>query len=222
MKQRDKQIIKMVEQFKVLTRDHIVKVFFQGQKQAVNNANVVLRRLTLKKYIRVHRNVYGQNMYYANEGVKIDSAKVYHHLAIADTYLQILASGKHDLTEFQVEPDFGKEMPNPDAYCVFRERGFYIEIQRSTFSKAQLEDKVKRYENYYESGKWKDYTNTFPIILVITDAHLPLESENENIRFLQVNSWNTFMIRTEEAKHKEEVKKAKVKLNQSPIKLSPK
>jgi hypothetical protein len=205
MNQRDISIIKALEQFRVLSRDHIIEMFFREHKQAVTCANNVLRRLVLKKQITVNK-THTPYLYFPSEHIKLDSVKIPHFLRIADFYLDVCKHGKPSV--FQVEPKYGKGFPEPDAFMTFRGVNFFCEIQRTAFSTAQIADKVKRYETYYSSGIWREYSGTFPNVLIISETHVPAVSDK--IRILQANSFATFLFRAEEAKRKAELaKKAK-------------
>jgi hypothetical protein len=211
MNQRDKAVVSALEKFRVLSRDHIITMFFRNHKQAVTCANNVLRRLVLNRHIVVNK-THTPYLYFPSEHIKLDSVKIPHFLRIADFYLDV-CKYESPIT-FQVEPKYGKGMPEPDAYMTFRDVNFFCEIQRTSFSTAQITDKVKRYEMYYDFGTWREYSEHFPTILVISDTHIPAVSDK--VRILQANSFATFMFRAEEAKRKAEKAKRAIPIIKKP------
>lgn len=74
---------------------------------------------------------------------------------------------------------------------------FFIEVQKSVYSKSVMQEKINRYEYYYASLEWQNESwqpknsKFFPSILIITDKHYDINSSN--LRIFQATSINEFM-----------------------------
>lgn len=150
---RDKAIIADLERFRCLTRNDIADLHFSNVKNPIKEANTVLKRLRRDGLIScsTERRMY---TYFPVPGIKKDSAKLNHFLAIVGFYRQIR---KHAQPyTFEVEPKLGgKGLPEPDVFTIWRGAPWYVEIQRSVYSERQWTDKMNRYEKYYVSGEWE-------------------------------------------------------------------
>lgn len=59
--------------------------------------------------------------------------KIPHFLGIVDVYKQLVHYENPKL--FKVEPKYGKEYMEPDAFTIWRRSPFFIEVQKSVYSK---------------------------------------------------------------------------------------
>lgn len=153
MRQRDKAIISDLERFRCLTRDDVAELHFSNVKNPIKEANGVLKRLRRDGHIScsTDRRMY---IYFPIPGIKKDSAKLGHFLAIADFYRQLRRIEQPRV--FDVEPKLGgKGLPEPDAFVIWKGAPWYIEIQRSVYTEKQWTEKMNRYEKYYLGGEWE-------------------------------------------------------------------
>lgn len=175
MVERDREIIKSLEKFRVLDRDQLVRMHFAGLKQPITQANQVLLRLRRLGHIDCSKE-YRRYLYFPIKGIKKDSAKIKHFQAIADLYLDMM---KHDKPRvFDVEPKLGdKGLVEPDAFAIWKGTPFYIEIQRNKYTQKQMGDKIKRYEAWFYGEQWKqepwqpkDKPPIFPRVWILTET----------------------------------------------------
>ncbi|HDT6609776.1 TPA: hypothetical protein QFT21_001536, partial [Bacillus paranthracis] len=74
---------------------------------------------------------------------------------------------------------------------------FFIEVQKSIYSKAVMQEKIKRYEMYFCGMKWQEESwqpsnkKIFPSILILTDRKYDVSSAN--FRIFQANSIKDFL-----------------------------
>lgn len=155
MKQRDKQILNDLTKFRCLTRDHVSDIHFNGLKRPITQANMVLKRLRRDGYVTCSTDRRKYIYYPVPSTIKKDSAKIPHFLAIADFYTELC---KHQTPKiFDVEHKSGdKGAVEPDAFMIWYDSPFYVEIQRSIYSEKVMNEKLKRYELYFHSEAWKE------------------------------------------------------------------
>src|SRR5437764_9222525 len=113
---RDKEIIKALDKFRVMDRDSIAELFFSNMKSPKAAANNVLLRLFRDGQIQ-RTNKFMPFVYFGpNSEVKHSSAKIPHFLAIVDVYKELSKLGK--MGTFQVEPKYLKKgCAEPDIFC---------------------------------------------------------------------------------------------------------
>lgn len=195
MKQRDKNILEDLEKFRCMTRDDIIDLHFKGLRQPVTSCNTVLKRLRRDGRIEVNTNVQPYLYFPAPAAIKKDSAKIAHFLKIVEFYRQ--CKQHEDPKQFIVEPKYGKGYMEPDGFMIWRRAPFFVEIQRSVYSKKVMDEKVKRYEEYYFSDEWKNETwqpeqkKIFPTVIMMTETKYKIDSQY--VRFIQVNDLNDLM-----------------------------
>lgn len=171
MNARDKAIVKDLERFRCLTRDDVAELHFSSVKNPVTQANMVLKRLRRDDVIAcaTDRRKY---IYFPVPGIKKDSAKIGHFLAIVEFYKQIRKVEEPRV--FEVEPKVGgKGRPEPDVFTIWKGAPWYVEIQKSQFSDKVMQEKMNRYEQYYLSGEWEQESwqpagkKLFPYVWII-------------------------------------------------------
>ena len=85
----------------------------------------------------------------------------------------------------------------PDIFAIWRKSPFFIEVQKSIYSKAVMQTKIKRYESYFVSMEWQKepwqpkHTYVFPSVLLLTDSTYPISSSN--FRIFQSFSIQSFL-----------------------------
>lgn len=177
MKQRDFEIVKSLIQFRCLSRDDIIDLHFSNLKNKIGNANLVLKRLVTQGHIEVSTHFQPYVYFPSPSTVKKNSQKIPHFLKIASVYKELSMYQKP--LHFDVEPKFGKEYMEPDAFAFWRGRPYFLEIQRHQYSNKFMQQKIDRYKAYFRSLEWqKLYWQTkepvFPDILMITQNHYKL------------------------------------------------
>ncbi|TKI81186.1 replication-relaxation family protein [Bacillus mycoides] len=195
MKSRDKDILKDLRRFRCLSRDDIIDLHFKNLKKAVTCCNAVMKRL--RRDGSVDANVSQQPYIYFPQPstIRKTSQKIPHFLAIVDVYKQLLQYENPKL--FKVEPKYGKEYMEPDVFTIWRKSPFFIEVQRSIYSQRMMQEKMNRYEFYFQSLKWQQESwqpqksKFFPSLLIIADKHY--EINVPNLRIFQAKSIHDFM-----------------------------
>lgn len=188
MRKRDLAIIRDLERFRCLTRDDIIDLHFSRLKQPVTCCNTVLKRLRRDGYIEVNTNHQPYLYFPSPASIKKDSTKIPHFLKIVEFYKSLLKF--EEPKTFIVEPKYGKGYMEPDAFMIWKRAPFFVEIQRSIYSARVMDEKVKRYEEYFFSNEWQQEAwqpqnkKVFPAVIIITDTRYNIESSY--IRFFQV------------------------------------
>ncbi|MDA2302834.1 replication-relaxation family protein [Bacillus cereus] len=195
MRNRDKAILNNLKRFRCMSRDDIIDLHFQGLKNAVTCCNTVMKRL--RRDGHVDANISQQPYIYFPQSstLRKTSQKIPHFLGIVDAYKQLLYYEKPKL--FKVEPKYGKEFMEPDAFTIWRRSPFFIEVQRSVYSKKVMQDKINRYELYFHSQEWHNESwqpkesKYFPSILIITEKYYNISSFS--LRIFQASSISNFL-----------------------------
>lgn len=195
MRNRDKAILNNLKRFRCMSRDDIIDLHFQGLKNAVTCCNTVMKRL--RRDGHVDANISQQPYIYFPQSstLRKTSQKIPHFLGILDVYKQLIYYEKPKL--FKVEPKYGKEFMEPDAFTIWRRSPFFIEVQRSVYSKKVMQDKINRYELYFHSQEWHNESwqpkesKYFPSILIITEKYYNISSFS--LRIFQASSIGDFL-----------------------------
>lgn len=195
MKSRDKAILSNLKRFRCMSRDDIIDLHFQGLKNAVTCCNTVMKRL--RRDGHVDANITQQPFVYFPQPstLRKTSQKIPHFLGIVEVYKQLIQYEKPKL--FKVEPKYGKDYMEPDAFTIWRRSPFFIEVQKSVYSKKIMQDKINRYELYFHSQEWHNEpwqpkgSKFFPSILIITDKKYDVTSSD--LRIFQATSIHDFM-----------------------------
>ncbi|KXX90452.1 MULTISPECIES: replication-relaxation family protein [Bacillus] len=195
MRNRDKAILNNLKRFRCMSRDDIIDLHFQGLKNAVTCCNTVMKRL--RRDGHVNANISQQPYIYFPQSstLRKTSQKIPHFLGILDVYKQLIYYEKPKL--FKVEPKYGKEFMEPDAFTIWRRSPFFIEVQKSVYSKKVMQDKINRYELYFHSQEWHKESwqpkesKYFPSILIITEKYYNISSFS--LRIFQASSISNFL-----------------------------
>ncbi|MGA4467003.1 replication-relaxation family protein [Bacillus bombysepticus] len=195
MRNRDKAILNNLKHFRCMSRDDIIDLHFQGLKNAVTCCNTVMKRL--RRDGHVDANISQQPYIYFPQSstLRKTSQKIPHFLGILDVYKQLIYYEKPKL--FKVEPKYGKEFMEPDAFTIWRRSPFFIEVQKSVYSKKVMQDKINRYELYFHSQEWHNESwqpkesKYFPSILIITEKYYNISSFS--LRIFQASSISNFL-----------------------------
>lgn len=188
MRKRDLAILNDLQRFRCLTRDNIIDIHFSHLKQPITCCNTVLKRLRRDGQIDVNMNQQPYLYFISPAPIKKDSTKIPHFLKIVEFYKSLL--NFEPPKSFTVEPKYGKGYMEPDVFMIWRRAPFFVEIQRSIYSEKVMNEKIKRYEDYYFSNEWQlepwqpANKKVFPAVIVITDTRYKIESSY--IKFYQV------------------------------------
>lgn len=188
LKPRDKQIIAALNKFRVMDRDSIAELFFSSLKNPKLAANNVLLRLYRDKQIDRSTD-FVPFLYFGPETeIKKNSAKINHFLAILEVYKEMHSIGQ--LEAFQVEPKYLKKgAAEPDIFARYRETDFFIEVQRTVYSEKQMNEKMGRYVDLYDSGVMGE---TFPHVLILSEQRYGIEPKDYSFKIFQAESFKKF------------------------------
>jgi Replication-relaxation len=193
MTKRDTDILRTLLKFRVLSRDHLIEMHFKDQKQPITTCNRVMNRLVLKGLVKVNKSTRPYQYMHVETKMKANSSKVPHFLAIADTYIEMCSWVKP--TRFEVEPKVGvKGTVEADILTSWNKKLSFVEIQRSRYTQKVMQEKVNRYEAYYNSKEWKKKFKEFPLVIIVTDK--PYKVETAKIKLFQVTDIDDFVLQT--------------------------
>ena len=187
---RDKQIIKALNKFRVMDRDSISELFFAGLKNPQYAANNVLLRLLRDGEIQRSTAFIPYCYFGPDVHMKQQSQKICHFLAILNVYKELLKLG--EVESFLVEPKYGRKKDGccePDIYCYFRQTQFFVEVQKSVYSTAQMNEKLERYVTLYESGI---IAKPFPHVLILSDQRYAIDGDYP-FKVFQAESFTEFV-----------------------------
>jgi hypothetical protein len=188
---RDREIIKLLNKFRVMDRDSIAEIHFSNTKEPKKAANNVLLRLLRDGKIQ-RSTAFVPYVYFGPDtNIKKDSAKIGHFLAIVDVYKELKRLG--NLGTFLVEPKFGKkgECAEPDIFCQYRKTNFFVEVQRTVYSEKQMNEKLGRYIDLYNTG---NMAAPFPHVLILSDQRYAIDGEYP-FKIFQAESFTQFVSR---------------------------
>lgn len=214
MKKRNLAILNDLQRFRCLTRNDIIDLHFSHLKQPITGCNTVLKRLRRDGHIEVSTHFQPFVYFPSPSSMKKDSAKIPHFLKIVEFYKSLLTY--EEPRSFVVEPKYGKGYMEPDSFMIWRKAPFFIEIQRSVYSDKVMQEKIKRYEEYYLSNEWQQEPwqpankKVFPTVLMMTDTRYTIDSPY--VRFIQLQN-------IEQLVNQVEPKKAEIKISSSSLKL---
>lgn len=107
--------------------------------------------------------------------MKKNSVKINHFLAILKAFKEIRKLG--ELESFLVEPKYvpkGKGA-EPDIYCKYRKTNFFVEVQKTIYSEKQMNDKLARYVDLFNSGLIP--TDPFPHVLILSEERYAIGND---------------------------------------------
>ncbi|KSU89794.1 MULTISPECIES: replication-relaxation family protein [Priestia] len=179
MNSRDKAIIENLKKFRVLNRDQLIKLHFIRNSTPHVVANRVLKRLVDSRLIEVDKTNRPYNYFPSPRSIKKDSTKIPHFRAIADFYITLCAYEIPSQFEVEFKP-LAKGGIEPDVFMKWKGFAFCVEVQRSIYSKKQMQNKHKLYMEYKDSGKWQHHSKRFPAIWILTDKYYDVDFQPLN------------------------------------------
>lgn len=187
MNQRDKNIVEALRNFRVMSRDQLIDLYFSNLKNPINSANNVLKRLSRDGIIKCSKKYSPYVYFLAESKIKEDSQKIPHFLGLVDVIIEMEKTG-HSPKFLTIEPKYGKKgYVEPDAFCKWLGMPVFLELQRSTYTAAQMQKKIDLYENYFHTDEWKQEPyqefgrEKFPKLILITNTRYPVKSDNFHI-----------------------------------------
>ena len=172
-----------------MDRDSIAQLHFSNVKNPKDATNSVLLRLLRDG--RIQRSTsFVPYVYFGPEvSMKQNSAKISHFLAILEVYKEL--KRLRSLGSFLVEPKYGKkgEGAEPDIYCVYRNTSFFIEVQRTLYVEKQMNEKMERYVDLYNTGI---VTKPFPHVLILSDQRYAIDGDYP-FKVFQAESFTGFI-----------------------------
>lgn len=182
--EKDKKILKHVEQYGVITINQAFKIFYNYSRYGYDMARKRLKYLCDGKYLKYYKNnTTDEKVYYIDK--KISS----HDLYVLD-YMAELVFNNCKILEFD-KPQFKIQDTKiiPDAFIKYvsgiRIFGVFVEIDLTHHND------LTRYEKLFTDGKVQEDYGAFPAIACITDEPDRYKSENFEIIYLdyQLNNF---------------------------------
>jgi len=188
LSKRDKAIIADLNRFRVMDRDSIAELHFAGLKNPITGANTVLLRLLRDGHIQRSTSFQPYVYFGTDLRIKHNSAKIGHWLGILDVYKELKRLG--DLGTFLVEPKYGsKGVAEPDIYCQYRKTAFFVEVQKTVYSEKQMNEKLDRYVDLYNSDV---IDKPFPHVLILSEQRYGVRADYP-FRVFQSGSFTEFV-----------------------------
>lgn len=193
--QRDKKILRYIENHKSITINQCSKIFFSKNKEAYYQARKRLSILYKNKYIKKYRYDYkSETIYYIS-----NKHLSYHDLKVYDIYADLIN------LEIKIKSFHAKyKIPTPDSKMKYREADAFIEVEHLGYfypilleidmhhftTKTKLMD---IYTSNYFQEKYKNLGyNIFPTILILRPylSEQPLASELFDINIMEFNKYD--------------------------------
>ena len=171
-----------------MDRDSIAQLHFGHLKNPKDAANSVLLRLLREGHIQRSTSFVPYVYFGPDIEMKKSSAKIPHFLSILGVYKELVKLGS--MSQFLVEPKYGKkgECAEPDIYTFFRNTPFFVEVQRTLYSEKQMNEKLDRYVDLYNSG----LVNPFPHVLILSDQRYAIDG-GYPFKVFQAESFTQFV-----------------------------
>ncbi|MDR4174498.1 hypothetical protein FO522_34000, partial [Bacillus nitratireducens] len=96
---------------------------FQGLKNAVTCCNTVMKRLRRDGHVDANVLQHPYIYFPQPSSIRTKSQKIPHFLGIVEVYKQLVYYENPKL--FKVEPKYGKEYMEPDAFTIWRRSPFF-------------------------------------------------------------------------------------------------
>lgn len=173
--ERDRKIIRFIEDFGCADSDMIHRLFFADVSR--NRCLSRMKQLADRHCVsRSRESVSANYLYYIGKPPK----EIAHKMVRANFYTRMKAS--YDLKVFFPEPIYGKI--RPDAYMEFSLYGqryaAFLEVQLSSG------DIQAKYEAVYNSGKWQERWTSFPLVIIVTPHKQKIKPSK--VKYITVDS----------------------------------
>ena len=158
--QRDKLILKHIEQYRGITIKQAQYLFFN---KSYENARRRLSDLENKMGL-----VKSYKSNYSKEKVFILDKKISDHDLITLDYLKFLAANDCEIVEVKMQPKYLKVIIRADAFVIFKKDGYkYFTILEVDYTHYTENTKFQLYEKLYRDKELEvKCEGTFPILIV--------------------------------------------------------
>lgn len=179
LKQRDKDILRHLEQFKAISLKQADKLFFQNYKTASRRLLELEERELVKSY---KNKVTDEKVYYIEDKLSA------HDLLVMEFYTELIVQGAK-VIKF-TKPHLLKDMIRPDAFIEFQHKGdlyfCFLEVDLTHFTSFS---KLKLYEKLSKDGEiQKECYGVFPSIVILREhEHLDLKYVPENFEIIYMD-----------------------------------
>jgi hypothetical protein len=92
-----------------------------------------------------------------------------------------------------VEPKYSRkgDAAEPDIFCQYRDTNFFIEVQKTVYSEKQMQEKLNRYVDLYNTGI---LANPFPHILILSETRYAIDySIHYPFKIFQAQNFTEFV-----------------------------
>lgn len=177
--ERDRKIVRFVEDFGVVTTSQVYKLFFDDL--AFRNCQLRLSLLTERGKLKRERASINKDYAYFMNTIPSQSE---HHYVRAEFYIE--ASKKLCLVDFI--PEYKCGGLRSDAYFEFEYDGLcfgaFLEVQLSSGFDQN------KYEKFYASGTWHGLWDGFPPVVVVTNRRIILRPSEIKYIMMDVENFD--------------------------------
>lgn len=150
--QRDKQILRFMEQYGAMTTKQVSNIFYPNNK-TVESCRKRLNQLVASGILESsHIEKKKEKQYYLKDGGK---PKSLHDIYVLNAYTSLI-NAKCKILEFKIEPHLMDNQVIPDAYIKFKHNGkiynLFIEVDYSHFT---AQSKIELLEQYSQENNQK-------------------------------------------------------------------
>lgn len=180
--QRDKLILKHIEQYRGITIKQAQYLFFN---KSYENARRRLSDLENKMGL-----VKSYKSNYSKEKVFILDKKISDHDLITLDYLKFLAANECEIVEVKMQPKYLKGIIRADAFVIFKKDGYkYFTILEVDYTHYTENTKFQLYEKLYRDKELEvKCEGTFPILIVARPTPgIRYNSKNFEIIYTDLN-----------------------------------
>lgn len=156
---RDKDVLRHIEKYKVITIKQADVLFFRNYKSAARRLLDLERAGVLKSY---YSKVKNEKIYY------IDKKVNEHRLYILD-FLKFLKENNCEIVKVEIEPSYLKGNLRPDMFVEFNRDGYkYLILLEVDYTHYTDNSKMNTlYEQLYkEKEEYKEFLGTFPMVVI--------------------------------------------------------
>lgn len=158
---RDYEVVEFVTDFRAAKTSVIEQLFFPSRRVANRRLEQIIEDGALK---RERDPDSGEYVYFVKR-----SKQLRHEMILTDIYA--LYKRNTDVRLFSIEPSLGTI--RPDAVIVYIDKG----IEHKACIEVELSHKgldLEKYIRWRDSGEYRQYIDPFPLLIIVTDAKVPL------------------------------------------------
>lgn len=170
--QRDKDILRYLEDYKAISIKQAMKIFFNN---SYGGARRRLAELEKMKLLKSYENVLtNEKIYYIEEKLSA------HDLYVMDFYAELISQGA-TIRQFKKQPRYLNDMIRGDAFIEFAyDNNLYYLILECDLTHFTNNSKMQLYEKLYKDGDLqKECKGMFPSIIIM--------KEKDDLRYMSNN-----------------------------------